>query len=253
MNNESEPRIQTTAKTLEIVESLLSFESAGVSELADEVDMTKSTVHHHLQTLEQYEYVVNDGGKYRLGLQFLDIGDRVRSNMTLFKIARPEIQELAEQTGELAHLLVMEHGRGVILLQSKGQDAVHVDTHVGKRVHLHQTALGKAVLANLSPGQQNDIIERHGLPARTENTITSLDRLRDEFGPIKKQGYAVDRGEWNEQLRCIAAPIKEDGDAIGAISVSVPYERVHSDEVDESLVDAVKSAVNVVEIKGSYH
>lgn len=253
MAHDGSPAIETTAKTLEILDVLVSRGPCGVSEIADELDMARSTTHHHLRTLEHYEFVVNEDGRYRAGLRFLDYGERIRTGMDLYGIARPEVQELAERTGELVHLLVPEHGRGVILFIAKGEEAVHVDTHVGERLYLHQTALGKSILAHRLEEEVAEIVDTRGLPSRTDRTITSRERLEAELETVRQEGYAVDRAEWQELLWCVAAPIQNDqGEAIGAISVSGPEERIDQDGIDEDLIEAVTNATKVIEIKGSY-
>lgn len=253
MTVDRHPPIGTTAKTFEILKALNSAGPIGVTQLAEEVSMSKSTVHHHLQTMEHYGFVVNEEGTYRIGLRLLDYGIQARSKMQIFEIARPELQDLAERTDELTHLLVPEHGRGVLLYRSKGDQAIRAITHAGERVYLHQTALGKAVLAHLPDEQVEEIIDVHGLPASTDNTITSRERLHDELDEVRENGYALDKAEWNDRLWCVAAPILEDDRAIGAISVSAPPDRVQDGGLNEELVDAITSTANVIEIKGSYH
>lgn len=247
------PAIETTAKTLEILDVLVTQGPCGVTEIANELDMARSTTHHHLQTLECYEFIINEDGQYRAGLRFLDYGERIRTNMDLYEVVRPEVQELAERSGELVHFLVPEHGKGVIVFIAKGERAAHVETHIGNRLYLHQTAVGKSILAHRPEREVNEIIETHGLPSRTANTITSRDRLKEELKAVREEGYAVDRAEWQEQLWCVGAPIQnEEGEAIGAVSVSAPQERIDRDSINEEVIEAVMNATKVIEIKGSY-
>lgn len=253
MSLNNDPVLRTTAKTFEIIDSLSSIGPAGVTTIAETVELPKSTVHHHLRTMEQYNLVVSEDGEYRLGLQFLDYGEKIKSGIKLYEIGRIEVKNLAEQTGELSHLLVPEHGKGIILYRARGERGIHIDTHPGKQLYMHQPATGKAVLANLPEERVDEIIDEYGLPARTPNTITSRRHLKQELAEISNRGYAIDVAEWNEQLWCAAAPIKKKEEAIGAISVSSPLERVREENLEDKLVDSVLSAANVIEIKGSYH
>jgi DNA-binding IclR family transcriptional regulator len=224
-----------------------------VTELANELDLPKSTVYSHLRTLREHEYVVQEDGRYRLGLRFLDFGEHTRDRMRIYEVARPEVEALAEETGELANLLVEEHGQGVYLYRAKGEGAVNVDTHAGMRVGLHCTSLGKAILAHLPEERVDDIVDRWGLPARTANTITDRAELDAELARIRERGYARDDGERLSGLRCVAAPITDvDGDAVGAVSVAGPTSRIKGDRFDSVIPERVMSAANVTEINLTY-
>nr|WP_222847851.1 IclR family transcriptional regulator [Haloferax sp. KTX1] len=239
--------------SLEILEALKARESAGVTELATELGLPKSTVYSHLRTLREHEYVVQRGGKYCIGLKFLSLGEHTRDRMPLYEVAKPEVNGLAEQTGELANLLVEEHGEGVYLFRSKGERAVSLDTHAGMRVKLHCTSLGKAILAYLSEKRVDEIIERWGLPAQTATTITSREALEEELAAVRERGYAYDKGERLSGLRCIAAPIKNpDGHAIGAVSVSGPTSRMKGERFESVVPEQVMSAANVIELNLTY-
>ncbi|GGC64362.1 IclR family transcriptional regulator [Haloferax sulfurifontis] len=239
--------------SLEILEALKERGSAGVTELATELDLPKSTVYSHLRTLREHGYVVQRDERYCIGLKFLSLGEHTRDRMPLYEVAKPEVKGLAEQTGELANLLVEEHGEGVYLFRSKGEQAVSLDTHAGMRVKLHCTSLGKAILAYLPEVRVDEIIERWGLPAQTATTITSREALEEELAAVRERGYAYDKGERLSGLRCIAAPIKNpDGHAIGAVSVSGPTSRMKGERFESEIPEQVMSAANVIELNLTY-
>jgi len=131
--------------------------------------------------------------------------------MEIYKIAKPEIDRLAEETGELANLLVEEHGLGSYLHRARGQDAVQVEAHVGTRVYLHSTALGKAILGHMPADRRDEILDRHGLPERTPRTTTEREELLAELETVREQGYAFDNGErfGGASLCCRAGPEQE--------------------------------------------
>jgi len=148
---------------------------------------------------------------------------------------------------------VEEHGEGVYITRAEGSEAVSVDTYAGKRVNLHCTALGKTILAMLPEGRVDEIIDTHGLPARTENTITDRAELKAELADIRERGHAYDREERLPGLRCVAAPVtSEDGDPVAALSVSGPTSRIKGDLFHEEIPEMLQSAVNVVEINLVY-
>ena len=239
--------------SLQILEALKERGSAGVTELANELKLPKSTVYSHLRTLREHEYVVREGEEYCISLKFLSLGEHTRDRMPIFEVARPEVEGLAEQTGELANLLVEEHGQGVYLFRSKGEQAVSLDTHAGMRVKLHCTSLGKAILAYLPEERVDEIIDRWGLPAQTATTITTREELEEELTAIRERGYAHDKGERLSGLRCVAAPIKNsDGHAIGAVSVAGPTSRMKGERFESEIPELVMSAANVIELNLTY-
>lgn len=253
MANRSRYPVKAAATSFEIIETLHDLDGAGVAELAAELDMPKSTVHDHLRTLTELEYLVNRNGTYSVGARFLELGGFVRNQRKLYRIAEPEIKKLADETGEHANLMIEEHGKGVFLYKAKGEDAVQLDTHVGMRVDLHTTAMGKAILSHLPDDHVDAIIDRHGLPAVTENTITTEAELEEELTTITRRGYAIDDEERVKGMRCVAAPITdESNDPIGAISVSGPTNRFNDDVFDEQIPKHVLSTANVIEVNMTY-
>jgi len=248
-----ENTITATRTSLRIVEALKRLDGAGTTAVANDLGIAKSTVHNHLQTLEDEGYITNEGSAYHVGLRFLELGEYKRNQMDIYEKARPEVASLAEKTGEMANAAVEEHGEGVYITRAEGSEAVSVDTYAGKRVNLHCTALGKTILAMLPEGRVDEIIDTHGLPARTEHTITDRAELKAELADIRERGHAYDREERLPGLRCVAAPVtSEDGDPVAALSVSGPTSRIKGDLFHEEIPEMLQSAVNVVEINLVY-
>lgn len=236
-----------------ILEALKEKGTAGVTELATDLDLPKSTVYSHLRTLHEHEYIVWQDETYRVGLKYLELGEHTRDRMRIYDVAKPEVESLAEDTGELANLLVEEHGVGVYLFRAKGKQAVNLDTHAGKRVNLHCTSLGKAVLAYLPEERVDEILDRRGMPARTANTITTREELEAELDAIRERGYAKDNGERFAGLRCVAAPITDADDrAIGAVSIAGPTSRMKGEAFESEVAERVRSAANVIELNLTY-
>lgn len=245
--------VSTVDRTLQIVETIQELDGAGVSEIAERVDVGKSAVHNHLATLENRDYVVKEGDEYHIGLAFLGLGAYARKRNDIYRAARSEIDDLAEKTGELANLLVEKNGLGIYLYQAKGEDAVELDTYVGKRVHLHCTALGKAILGFRPEEEVVDILEERGMPQVSPRTITDVDEFLDELETVREQGYAIDDEERLTGLQCVAAPITDDEDrSIAAVSVSYPVHRVDADSYHEEIANAVLGAANVIELEFNY-
>lgn len=239
--------------TLRVLEALKELDGAGVTELANELGLPKSTVHSHLATLREHEYVCKDGDTYSVGLRFLEFGEYIRAQKKIHEVARPEVENLADETGELANLAVEEHGRAVYLYRAKGKQAVNLDTFPGMRVPLHCTALGKVILANLPDERVEEVVNRHGLPERTPNTITDEQTLREELAAIRERGYAFDDEERLLGLRCVAAPVaRNEDDVVGAVSVSGPTSRVKGERFTDEIPELLLNAANVIEINMTY-
>jgi DNA-binding IclR family transcriptional regulator len=250
--NASNP-VKSVETAFEVLEALRRLDGAGVTAVATELDVPKSTAYNHLETLEQEEYVVKEGSEYYVGLRFLDLGRYARQREGLYETARPELESLAEETGELVNLLVEEHGLGVYLCRVRGDRAVNVAASTGTRVYLHSTALGKAILAHSSESHVEDVLSERGMPAETERTTTDPDELRTQLTEIRDRGVAFDREERLAGLCCAAVPvIDDDGRPIAAISVSGPKNRMKGDRLESEIPELLASAANVVELNLTY-
>jgi DNA-binding IclR family transcriptional regulator len=250
---ETKHPVRTTEKTLTLVEELMRKGPCGVSELAGELDMGKSAVHNHLNTLRKHGYVLKDGNAYRLALKFLEVGGHSRKSMEIYQVAEPEVKSLATETGELANLLIEEQGMGVYLMRAKGDQAVDLDTYAGLRTNLHTTALGKAILANLPEEEVEAILDRHGLKRKTARTVGTREELFETLAEIRERGYATDNGERLEGLRCVASAItSSNGEVLGSISVSAPANRVSDETLHGAHAERVLSAANVIELNINY-
>lgn len=245
--------IHAVETTLQIARALQEYDRIGVTELASELDIPQSTVFNHLKTLEKNDFVVNENGSYRLGCRFLKMGAKARSHYDVHDIARQEINRLAESTGEISALLIEEHGHGVFLHRSEGKQAVHIDSYIGQRIHLHGAALGKAILASLPRERVVEIINQRGLPTLTENTITDREELFTELDEVASEGIAYDDEERLDGLRSVATPITEDNGSLpAAISIAGPTSRVQDDRFQEELPSKLSDVAKVIELDLTY-
>jgi DNA-binding IclR family transcriptional regulator len=253
MGRTAQNPVKSVERTFEIIGGLQELDGAGVTELSTYLGLPKSTVHNYLSTLEQESYVVRDDGTYRVGLRFLEHGAYARNQLQLFDIARPEMDRLADETGELCNLLVEEHGVGTYLYRSSGEHAVQVKEHIGTRVALHSTALGKAILAHLPTERVDEIVDQHGLPAATDQTVTDREELESQLETVRERGVAFDDEERLPGLRCVAAPILSNDDRVlGAISISGPSHRLQGERFRDELSERVLETANVIELNVTY-
>ena len=253
MSYEAKNPVQATQRSFDIIEALRAQNGARLTTLASSLDLPNSTVHNHLSTLMERKYVVKDGDVYRLSLRFLDLGEQTRAIRKIYQVAKPELDELATETGEVVSLLVEENGMGAFLYSVEGGDAVPAETSAGTHVHLHTTGLGKCILANLSQEAEETIVDRHGLPAETSNTITDHQNLQQQLAEIRQSGLAIADAERIEGIRSVGVPIKDDdGRILGAIGIFGPAGRLADDRIERSLATALENTSNIVELKYTY-
>jgi DNA-binding IclR family transcriptional regulator len=252
-HQQNPPAVKTAQTTLKILEALKQQNGATVTELTSAFDLSKSSIHNYLTTLEQDGYVIKEGDTYRIGLRLLNLGGYARHGEQIYDIAKDEVREIADETGELANLLVEEHGKGVYIYRAQGENAVRTDAYIGQRVHLHNTALGNAILAHLPHDRVNEILDQHGMPATTENTITDRDELFTRLERVREEDVAFDEETRLKGLRCVAVPIVNNNDKVeGAISVSGPASRFEGESFREELPEKLKRVANIIELNITY-
>lgn len=241
--------IQSVEKACRIVRALRELDEAGVTEIADHVEMPKGSTHTYLNTLKRNDIVTETGGRYQLGLFLLDLGEYIKHRNRVYRSSQDSLDEVAAETGELARLIVREEGYGVYLAKSAGENAIETPIRPGQREYLHYTSQGKAILAHMSEPEVRKIIDEHGLPERTEQTITDPDELFEELAEIRERGIAFSQSERTRGLRCVAAPIHApDGEVVAAIGVCGPTSRIHGDRFREELPEIIRDKANVIEI-----
>ena len=243
----------SSAETLfDIVEYVADAEGETVSEISENLDYAKSTVHRHLTTLERCGYVVRDGGYY-VGLRFLELGQQARNRHRAYQLARDKVDELATETDERAQFIVEEHGEAVYIHRTFGQHAVRTDPGIGKRIPLHATSAGKAILASMDDERRSRIIEQTAFDAITGETITDPDELHEELARVSERGYAFNRQENIDGLHAVGVPVTgPDGVIIGALSVSGPSHRLTGDWFENELPTLLLGAANELELNIAY-
>jgi Transcriptional regulator len=214
--------------------------------------LQRAPPHTYLATLLDHEYVVKKESTYYLGLKPLDNGIVVRDNMSLTHAARPVIDDVAERTEESVWIVTEEHGRGVYLMRSAGENAVRTRGRVGKRATMHDIAAGKALLSQFSESKVEAIVDQFGLPERTENTITERAELHEELERIRDRGYATNRGETIEKVWAVASPVVRADEVHGAVGVAGPKHRLSGDRFREELPDVVLEAADTIELELTY-
>jgi DNA-binding IclR family transcriptional regulator len=253
MGNTESRTLSTLETAFDIVEAVEALEGARVSELAEYLDLPASTVHGHLATLHQRSYLAKEGDEYHVGFQFLNRGGHARERKEGYELAEEKVTKLAAETGERVQFVVEENGRGYYLYTAVGENAVLADARIGKRIHLHDSSAGKAILAQLPESRVHDIVDRWGLPAFTEHTTTERDELFEELRTISDQGFALNREETHEGLHAVGAAVETHrGEVLGAFSVSGPSNRLKGDRLEAEIPDLLRGVTNELELRLSY-
>ncbi|BAF58658.1 MAG: IclR family transcriptional regulator [Pelotomaculum sp.] len=225
--------IQSLERAIMILEYLRRGPTS-LSELSRELGLHKSTVFGLLQTLAWHNYVHQEEktGQYSLGYRVLALGSAYLENCDLRKVAVPYLRQLVDEYGETVHLVIMDDGQVVYVDKIDSPQSIRMVSRIGRRLPAHCTGVGKAMLAFLPEEKVKLIVEKHGLPGFTPNTITTWERLVEELARIRKEGVSFDREEIEEGLCCVAAPvIGYYRQPIGAISVSGPKLRMTEEKM----------------------
>lgn len=250
-------KVQSVERADQLVRRLLEKENATVSELAEELELPLSTAYDYISTLQSIGYVVErSDGRYELSFDFLEIGNRIRNQYDVYRVSKPELKKLSDETGEYATLMVEENNLAVVLSMKKGNKSSNINikrTHPGTKTRLSTTAAGKAILAQFSEERVQSVIDQYGLAPKTENTITSRQELFDELETIEKRGYAIDDQERFEGMRGIGAAVDTNTeDVTAAIALYGPAHRLTDPVLFEELPDSILEVKNVIEINISY-
>jgi len=241
--------IKTTGTVFDIIDALRVEGSMSASEVADRLELARSTAYIHLQSLEACELVVAESNRYRLGLRLLDFGMAAKSTLPLSGVAGPILEELARKTEANVWLIVEEHGWAVYLDNAMGANAFSIESRVGEHSYLHALAAGKALLAHRPHAEVEAILEKRGLPRRTPYTLTDREAFLAELEAIRDREYAFSDEEDVEGVWGVGAPICDEDYAIGAVGVGAPANRFSTDYYRNELPNLLLGITNEIELK----
>ncbi|MEV0149264.1 MULTISPECIES: IclR family transcriptional regulator [unclassified Nonomuraea] len=232
--------MQSIDRALDVLETLAEHGgAAGLSEIAAKTGLPYGTIHRLLRTLLARGYVRQESDRrYALGAGLVRLGG-VAEGM-VGEWARPHLARMVELSGETANLAVLEGDFVVYVAQVPSPRRLRMFAEVGRRVLPHSTAVGKVLLAGRGAEEAVTLLERTGMPRRTPNTITETAAMLAELDRVRAAGYALDLGEEELGVHCLAVPVSDGERVVAAMSVSGPAERI--DAVDrEQLAEGLRT------------
>ena len=221
--------MKSTIKVFRVLEFLCEGKATGVSDLSTQLDIKPSSMHRFLSVLVELGYVEKSSqtGKYFATLKVFQLGVSVRNKMSLISVARPHMESLCESFQETVNIAVFTGQHVVVIDRVKSAETLRAAIIVGQRLPAYCTAFGKIFLAAMSKKELDRYLSFQPLTSLTRQTHVEKASLVAELDKIRKDGFAIDNRELDENVRCMAGPIRdESGKIVAALSVSGPVARL---------------------------
>lgn len=221
-------QVQSVARAAEIIQCFRTHSELGISEIAAEMNLNKSTVFGLVNTLTSFGYLeqIPSTKKYRLGIMLFELGNLVLSRIDIRSEAKELCMPLVSKYPATIHIATYSEGEVIYIEKLEQGNSLISASNIGKRAQMHCTGVGKAILAHL-PAHYIDQYLHFPLKKLTKNTLTTRAQLDAALEDIRKSGIAMDQEEIEAGLSCIAAPVlQQSGEPILAISLSFPYGRI---------------------------
>jgi len=224
------PRVvPAVIRALDILELFLDRAQLSAREVAERLDLPRTTVHELLVTLVARSYLISVPGqpvRYRLGMPLFQLGAAFAGQLDLVREAQGVARDVAAACDEAVHVAVLDGADVIYLVKVDSTHPVRMVSAVGRRLPAHCTAVGKILLSSLAPAGLDAVLLNGALPGMTPDSITDPNRLREHLDHVRVEGVAVDNGESDTAMRCVAAAIRDHtGATVAAMSVSAPIIR----------------------------
>lgn len=245
MSQPQQRAVQSVDRACELLEVLAAADTAlPLTVLAERTDLSAATAHRLLRTLLTRGYVRQTAAReYALGARLIHLGRRATPQLaTLAQGVLAELESISEETANLA---VLDGDEAAYIAQMPSRHRMRMFTEVGRRVLPHASGVGKAILSTLPEAQTLAIVERTGLPRYTPSTLVSPEMLLDDLRASRRRGFAIDDGEQEIGVRCIAVAVPRSSPP-AAVSISGPAARVTDARAPE-FIDALQRAARALE------
>jgi IclR family pca regulon transcriptional regulator len=225
----------------------------GISELAHELALTRSTTHRYVATLASLGFLDQDAAtrKYRLGPRVLDLGFSVLGSLELREIAAPYLRRLTDATGHTSNLAIRDDTDVILIDRVRGRPGryhhLEFTLHVGSRIPSYCSATGKVLLAYLPHPDLDRLLQRIDLIQRGPRTVTGKKALLAELDQVRRTGIATNDEELESALRSIAAPVRaRSGEVVAAVNVAIPWSPATMNELVSRLGPTVQAAAHEI-------
>jgi len=239
-------RIRAVERAAELLDLFtLEHPRRTLAELANGLNVHRSTVHRLVLTLEKLRYLRRDpaGNTYGLGLKPLILGTVALNGLEFRKVVRPHLERLNLTTGQTVHLAVLDDGDVVYVDKIEKESLIRLYSEVGRRAPAHCTALGRVLLASLPRATVRDILSRRPLRRYTPRTLTDVEGLLRCIERAGQEGYSLDLGEHEHLVQCVAAAVRDHSGAVAAaMSLTVIAPELTTEELDRYLAAVRTSA-----------
>jgi IclR family acetate operon transcriptional repressor len=224
--------IQSIERAVAIIE-IVANHSDGISlaQLSSQLGLNNTTAFHLIKTLLKLGIVAQDTKTkhYHIGSRLFMLAAGALNETTLLSLATPVLERLSRDTGETTHLAVRSHHAIVVIARTAATGLLQLSGGAGATRPAHATAIGKVLLAAMLPEDLEHLLATLPLPPITTKTITDRDELRRELEQIRKHGIAYDKGELDQDVKCVAMPVYDfAGRCIAALGISGPVWRMNA-------------------------
>lgn len=241
--NQENVKMNTIGKAVAIFEAIQQAnQSLSIKEIAENVGINKSSLHHHLKTLTELSYLQQDHEtrKYDIGLNLVRVGQSYLQRLNIRERGHYYLENLSRKLSETVHMLVLDHSEVVYIDKvdvNHQPGALQCSSFIGLRTDVYSTAAGKVLLSHLEKGALNNILENLEMRAITKHTITDRDRVEQELLLTKERGYGLDIEEHHPGLQCIAVPVMNmHSQCVAAVSVSCAVSIISRDELEKNIL-----------------
>ncbi|WP_321503141.1 IclR family transcriptional regulator [Breoghania sp.] len=218
------PIIQSVQRALQILELFDEHKTElRISEISTATGLHKSTLHSLLKTLQAAGYIDQnaENGRYRLGLKLIERGSLVVNSIDLRKRANPMLVDLSRETGQTAHLGILEGCHGVYIDKVEGPGVLIAYSRIGRQLPIHCTAIGKSLLSGMDRNKVRELLKDYVFEPFTERTIVTMEAFVAELDKVAQEGAACDDEEHTMGVRCVGAPVFDHtGKVVAAVSIS---------------------------------
>lgn len=249
------PIIQSVDRALKILDLFDEHNTElKITEISERMMLHKSTVHSLLKTLKKHHYIEQDleNSKYKLGLKLFERGNFVMHSLDIRTLAKEYLNSLSQKTDLTVHLVILDGKEGVYIDKVESSSATVLYSRIGRRIPIHCSAVGKALVANKSNSELEKLLEEYQYIKRTENTLTNKEDFLRELETIRETGYAIDNQENEPGVYCIALPVRNyTGKVVASISISSPVMKINEEKMKGN-IELLRVASNELSEKLGY-